>query len=287
MTEVLNTADAELSYKEIRLVLIDTLQLVDNKQFSEARKKLTNAVTVLENYRFSIKNNSELYLNDLYVINSLIEFFKSYIKLWEVFINKKFSESWNKLQDCLDFLRCIKKFSVISVDHFESQLLALEELYPYNVFFSIGATVDYYECGICGKDIDSPDCVHIKGELYSGEMATAIASNISQLDHVSLVLNPEDKRCTVQYDDNGEQFHVVRYLSGLLNDEVFPISHFKELQFSKVKKVNPDFVKQGRNEVCACGSGKKFKKCCINKQHIEGDHVEIVPKPFDLAYAIS
>lgn len=23
---------------------------------------------------------------------------------------------------------------------------------------------------------------------------------------------------------------------------------------------------QGRNEPCACGSGKKFKKCCINKK---------------------
>jgi len=23
--------------------------------------------------------------------------------------------------------------------------------------------------------------------------------------------------------------------------------------------------KQGRNEPCDCGSGKKFKKCCINK----------------------
>lgn len=23
-------------------------------------------------------------------------------------------------------------------------------------------------------------------------------------------------------------------------------------------------TKQGRNDICNCGSGKKFKKCCIN-----------------------
>lgn len=27
-----------------------------------------------------------------------------------------------------------------------------------------------------------------------------------------------------------------------------------------------DTNKQQRNDVCACGSGKKYKKCCINKE---------------------
>jgi len=32
----------------------------------------------------------------------------------------------------------------------------------------------------------------------------------------------------------------------------------------KPKQVEP---KVGRNDPCPCGSGKKFKKCCMNKQH--------------------
>ena len=31
-------------------------------------------------------------------------------------------------------------------------------------------------------------------------------------------------------------------------------------EISKLKKT------QGRNELCACGSGKKFKKCCLIKK---------------------
>ena len=27
-------------------------------------------------------------------------------------------------------------------------------------------------------------------------------------------------------------------------------------------------VKVGRNESCPCGSGKKFKKCCLNKEGV-------------------
>ena len=27
-----------------------------------------------------------------------------------------------------------------------------------------------------------------------------------------------------------------------------------------------DFAQVGRNEPCPCGSGKKFKKCCLNRE---------------------
>ena len=37
--------------------------------------------------------------------------------------------------------------------------------------------------------------------------------------------------------------------------------------FSKVlgEKENSKTVKIGRNDPCPCGSGKKYKKCCLNK----------------------
>ena len=36
----------------------------------------------------------------------------------------------------------------------------------------------------------------------------------------------------------------------------------KEVKVERVTKRN----KIGRNQKCPCGSGKKYKKCCINKQ---------------------
>ena len=40
------------------------------------------------------------------------------------------------------------------------------------------------------------------------------------------------------------------------NGDLFPMFILQPLVVKK---------KQGRNEPCDCGSGKKFKKCCINK----------------------
>ena len=40
------------------------------------------------------------------------------------------------------------------------------------------------------------------------------------------------------------------------------------LNFKQVKNVLPEQLvkmKIGRNEKCPCGSGKKFKKCCLTK----------------------
>lgn len=34
-------------------------------------------------------------------------------------------------------------------------------------------------------------------------------------------------------------------------------------------------MKTGRNDLCPCGSGKKFKKCCIDKKDL---NVKIVPR---------
>ncbi len=31
--------------------------------------------------------------------------------------------------------------------------------------------------------------------------------------------------------------------------------------------------KTGRNEPCPCGSGKKYKKCCLNSSTVEADYV--------------
>ena len=38
--------------------------------------------------------------------------------------------------------------------------------------------------------------------------------------------------------------------------------YFKDAEMPKVRQFVRETPKQGRNEPCSCGSGKKFKKCC-------------------------
>jgi len=45
------------------------------------------------------------------------------------------------------------------------------------------------------------------------------------------------------------------------------LDHFagKIVPDMKIKPITNEAKKVGRNDPCSCGSGKKFKKCCINK----------------------
>lgn len=225
---------------------------------------------------------TDVVFNELYLFNSFIDLLTFYSETWQLIVKNKFSDSWKRLQDSIDTLRTIKKLGSNPdskiVAFFENQLLELEKLYPYNVFFSIGIIVNWFECSICGKDIDSFDCIHFKGEIYRGKLACGIANKIKQVDHVSIVTNPEDKRCVIEYDDASSQFDLVRYLSESLNSRKLSPLNFHQLEFKKLQKENPAFKKLGRNESCFCGSGKKFKKCCIDKRLIEYDHVDIIGK---------
>ena len=257
--------------------LLQSLNDLDFNSSDEIIKKLTGR---LDSYRKTVNNGNESTLNEFFVLRCYVSLFKSYTSVWLKIVNGQFSESWNSLQDSLDQLRTVKRFASTennkAIDFLEFQLTQLEHLYPYSIFASIGAFFERMECNICGKDMDTSECIHLQGELYHGEMACGIIRELSP-DHVSLVENPADKRCVVSYDDKGEQFKAVRFLSELICEKKLTITQFGELKHSKRRVKNKEFKKIGRNELCFCGSGKKFKRCCISKEYVESPHIDISP----------
>jgi uncharacterized protein YecA (UPF0149 family) len=56
-----------------------------------------------------------------------------------------------------------------------------------------------------------------------------------------------------------EQFHYANDPNDLLEKKIEELRAYRIQQALKVEK------KIGRNELCPCGSGKKYKKCCLNK----------------------
>lgn len=287
MSNSLATKQVSALFELLKPLLRSLLIALNDLRFAEAQDKINEIRKTLVKENAVVNYLDEQALNDMYVLNRYIDFLSEYGNLWEKIGIEHFSDSWNSLQNSLDLLRLIKKFSKINIQFFENQLTELERTYPYNVFFSIGAIVDFFECSICGHNIDSVECPHMQGNLYSGKMAYGIVRNIVQLDHISMVESPQDKRCVVSYDDKGEQFKLVRFISSLVSSRKLQISNFYCLRFTKRRIVNPDYQKLGRNDLCFCGSGKKFKKCCIMETHVQGDHVDIVSQPTCVEHAIT
>ena len=55
-----------------------------------------------------------------------------------------------------------------------------------------------------------------------------------------------------------------REISGIANDFSEFIEKFDSVEKEYIEQ-KANNIKCGRNEPCPCGSGKKYKKCCLNK----------------------
>lgn len=264
-------------WRSLRYGLRQVFEAIDDRRFETVEPLIDPIRGSLDACRNTPANKVEDRLNDLYVLDRYLDFALSYGKFWHQVVTGEFSQSWNTLQDALDYLRSIKRFSRLDVGVFEHQLAQLEGLYPYKIFFSIDATIRRFDCSLCGSDIDGEECPHARNHLYGGRLAYGIARDIVQLNSVSLVLNPEDKRCVMLVENTSAQFKLVRFLSELISSGNCRPLEFGHLETSPRRQPNPEFRKLARNTPCFCGSGKKFKRCCVAKEYIDGEHIQIVP----------
>jgi len=275
---------AESVWEEIS----NAMQSIQILNLEEASKELELVAEIVAKKIDAFSDDySDDVFDDGFILKQFINLFKDYVSYWKLLVSNKFSDSWSALQDVQDRLRTVYRFTneprPLILSHIERQCGELEKLYPYQVFASVGIIKEEAECSICGKSIDSFECEHIAGELYRGRLAYGIVKHVKQLEEVSLVKNPADKRCTVQILDTSEQFNGVAYLAEGIRDKILGPLSFSHLKFKKLKKPNNEIPLVGRNAPCPCGSGKKFKKCCIDKSVIETTHVEIIPGSVSVA----
>jgi len=273
----LSTRRAEKLYRLSRRSIVAHLSQID--RLPQESIELSAWKNRIERTRQRSECQPDSFFDDLYVLERGIDLLEAYARTWRLITHSQFTASWDALQDALDLLRLIKRFSAIDVSFFEDQLTELERAYPYKVFFSLGALVARFECTLCGGDIDSLDCPHRRGNLYRGRMAMAVAKDMVEFDHIAIVEQPRDKRCVVSYENSDSQFSIVREIGQLVMSGRMRVSTFDQLEFSKRKFPNPEYISMGRNDRCYCGSGEKFKRCCSGKAYEERDHVDIVACP--------
>jgi hypothetical protein len=284
MGDRLLTEAGEDLFRLLRPELQNALEPLERAHFNDATLRVHTARTMVSSANRA--GVSEDTLNDYFVLDRYVDLIESYIQFWRLVWDGNYPGSWNSLQDVLDDLRIIKKFSTLDVSFFEDQMLELESGYPYKVFASIGAIVDHFECSICGKDIDGFECKHRRGELYGGHMAIGIARDMVSLDHVSLVLSPEDKRCVIQLENTPHKFPVLGYIREQWRQGTLRIGYLRRLEWSRRMIINPEYREVGRNDRCFCGKEQKFKYCCIGKRYVEQDHVELVGERCDIRSAV-
>lgn len=151
MSDSLCTKEALDQFSKLKPLARNSLVAFNEQRFSDGQEILSELKVQLDSAKNNTSINSDDYRNDLWVLDRYIDFLSKYGHTWENIVNQRFSDSWLSLQDSLDFLRLIKKFSNIDIHFLEDQLVELERTYPYNVFFSIGLPLNALSAAFAEK----------------------------------------------------------------------------------------------------------------------------------------
>jgi len=157
-----------------------------------------------------------------------------------------------------------------------------ESIYPYRVFSSPEIVELEKECTICGQKV-SPrhPCGHEVGEIYSGEICCRKVTKWELLS-IAMVENPVQKYSVAFLSDPKTGKSVDHYKYNLLEYLLPRIeSAYDSWEVQDTTRLHPHgrFSFIGRNDLCPCGSGKKYKKCCLPKSGVLMPHKEfILPK---------
>lgn len=228
---------------------------------ADACKPLFQTVTTIAR-----QENDEQLANASFVFKKYYNLFYSLCCYFSLLDEGRYRISWDKLQDCLDLIKLVGKFTEqderLDIPQLLDLLQSYEQLYPFRVFASSEYIIEKSHCSICGKSMNSLSCSHIRGNLYWGEMAVEIVDEIKTFQAVAVVSHPEDKRCVLELsDDDRPEEEKFKKLKEYLNITTSPLMRFTvETKIETRLKDNIKIV--GRNEPCSCDSGFKFKKCC-------------------------
>lgn len=273
---------------KIKSLLNSLKERISTQDYNNAFDELEEALPLFDDLkRIALQKHDEQLANSQWVFKCYFHFFanlSSYISLLQ---EQKYADSWIKLQDCIDNATTVSRFcsqQSYDINYLTNLLYEYEKLYPYTHFLSSEYVYKKSECSICGKSTLDLDCSHLFGELYWGECAHEIISEIEIIQAIAVVENPKDKRCVLNLQNNIselERFKALNYIFPQTDCHLLDFRVKKEI----MKKRNKEIPKLGRNEICFCGSEKKFKECCMKNLYYDHHHFQIIyTKKIELLY---
>lgn len=217
--------------------------------------------------------------NYIWCLQQVYKIQSSYLTAFERLKNRNFEEAWNTLDRTdieISFLEphFEKYFGCpvglkFYIGHILNSVKQFQKLFPYRLFTSREDIVKEEKCSICGKKISlRHGCNHRIGQLYMGEMCCHEITDIEILAF-AIVSDPFDKYAIIKPEGQEYNYAPLEQLMNVVNDP-FTLWNVDELRV-----VSPEYENIGRNDRCPCGSGKKYKKCCLGTAKIYTTHYRI------------
>jgi hypothetical protein len=217
-----------------------------------------------------VKEDNQKDAKQLWIFQTIIEIHKLYISAYDLLKNKDYYNGWCRLERIEITISSLKKHFEYNKEqfylwHIEKTVKDFQVIFPYRLFGSSELLKKKKKCSVCDKDVSIRNpCGHFVGEIYNGEMCYRIVTEVEILG-MSLVENPGNKFSVmfIQDEKTGKQtdqynYTTVDYLFEYIEN---PYENW-DLVVSQRTVKKEDYGSLGRNDLCSCNSGKKFKKCC-------------------------
>lgn len=224
-----------------------------------------------------IRNGQSSQANEVWCIESILKIQTEYLNAFELLKQKEYYKAWCAIEQVELTLGFLAPHHDIGMDEYmlsfiDEHIRKYQKIYPYQIFISPELVEEEKKCNICNQimSIRNP-CGHEVGEIYNGEMCCRIVTKV-QILGIAMVESPLQKYSVPFLKDEatGEvtdhyNYEVVEYLTDKL------MGPFDAWDFELSSKIYPHthFASLGRNDKCPCGSGKKYKKCCLDKEGVK------------------
>ncbi len=192
--------------KQIASALHDKKLELQSYNFSRPYEGFQEAEALLDRIKeYAVEHKIEELANAQLIARTYFRMFCQLSEYFKLLFSEEYEKTWNVLQSCLDSAFLVGQHTAIEnrceVPQIVDLLTGYEGLYPYRFFGSVEMVILKSECSICGNAFSSIDCPHIKGNLYWGEIAQEIITEVES-EAVALVEHPLDKRCVLMISND-------------------------------------------------------------------------------------
>lgn len=251
--------------------LIDYTKLLNSKDLNYSDRIYEELNDKLKKY---IDSKDETNANYCWILIAAYEMREKFHNVYYEIKNMKYESAWTNLWEIQDIIGCIEDNYAVKENefmlHFIKNIIPeYQKLFPYRFFLSRESVIREEKCNICGRLIKlRSKCDHIPGKLYMGELCKRKIQRFD-LKAFAIVRESVDKYTYLKPDDKEYNYQLLDELFSQLTGE------FDRFRVDISKVVAPEYRKLGRNENCLCGSGKKYKRCCLETEKEKIDHYQI------------
>lgn len=212
--------------------------------------------------------------NKFWCLKSIATIQQNYIKLFELLksmTNPHYAEAWLAMDRISIDISCLREnWPLDDLGYFipfiADVISQYEILFPYEYFLSRESLIKKTRCSICGNENRTRNkCEHIPGRLYNGNLCMR---EITDLEFIgfAIVKNPFDKYAVITMPDFEYDYTLLNKVMPYLN------SPFDRWLVTVKQRQRKEYAAIKRNDKCPCGSGKKYKNCCLGTKNEECDH---------------